>query len=64
MIFEWLASKVREAFARGAAQGLADVGVVPEGATPQQVRQAVEGAPMPPALEDRPAAGRKGGKGT
>jgi hypothetical protein len=56
MIFEWLASKVREAFARGAAQGLADIGVVPDGATPQQVRQAVEGAP---AVADRPRDRRK-----
>jgi hypothetical protein len=50
MLFEWLASKVREAFARGAAQGLADIGVVAEGATAEQVRQ---------AIADKPAADRK-----
>jgi hypothetical protein len=57
MLFEWLASKVREAFARGAAQGLADVGVLPAGATPEEVRQAI--ADKPPA--DAPA--KRGGKG-
>jgi hypothetical protein len=59
MLFEWLASKVREAFARGAAQGLADIGVVPEGATPQEVRQAIADKPAAEDRKDRPRGGGK-----
>jgi hypothetical protein len=54
MLFTWLAAKVREAFACGAAQGLADIGVVPEGSTAEQVRQAIADKPA----ADKPKKGK------
>jgi hypothetical protein len=56
-LFDWLASKVREAFARGAVQGLADVGVLDINATPADVRKALEGKVA--AVEDKKGAKAK-----
>jgi hypothetical protein len=55
-MFRWIAEQVRAAVSGGAIRGLADVGLVPEDATPEQVRALLA---QPAAIEDKPTKGKR-----